>query len=209
MRIAVAAVLLGAMACGGQQVVTRSLGEPSETATADPIAAACGHPGTAVQVPAERRTVKNADCDLTGVTLQHGMGGSVVPRPGVAIAGNFDGPTSSSGIVVTTATNGDVTYDTRGEESYVDVYGYLVLTGGPEGTPEDAVEGMLAFESKDGSNGGDGTRPDGSFALQLYPGTYRISATTPAYNGGKVPCVKELVVGTESLNGVRIECHRK
>jgi hypothetical protein len=44
--------------------------------------AACGHPGRTVIVLQVPVTVRHADCDLTGVTIQYGHASVVVPKPG-------------------------------------------------------------------------------------------------------------------------------
>ena len=206
-------LLAGPVACGSQVQRDEAqhvsvLAAASPTASADPLAAACGHPGATVEVPAERRTVKHADCDLTGVVLSRNGAGATVPVSG-GVGMNVDGPTGGQSVtIMRDDRSGDITYETRGAESDVEVSGYVVLTGGPAGTPESPAQATLRFDSEDGSNGGDATRADGSFTEHLWPGHYVLTATTPSYDGGKTPCIRDLVVGTEPLNGVRIECHR-
>lgn len=71
--------------------------------------AACGRPGSEVQVREDRGVVRHAECDLTDVTLAwEGRGGPVVPLRGEAVS-------SSTGVSVERAVNGDVSWALEGE----------------------------------------------------------------------------------------------
>ncbi|MFC3690513.1 carboxypeptidase-like regulatory domain-containing protein [Aquipuribacter hungaricus] len=69
------------------------------------------------------------------------------------------------------------------------VVGTLQLVGGPPGVSPLPVPGEVAWPASDG--GQSGTTPtdaDGQFRLELAPGRYGISATSPGYMGGRVTC---------------------
>lgn len=196
-------LLLLATACGTTPAVVSA---PTTGPTTAPsglpssVQAACGHPGARAEVPAERRTVPHAECDLTGVVLTGPEGGGVtVPAPGTGATMIADGTTSSSSITATTARNGDVTYEARGGAQEVQVSGYLVLG-------DRHVVGAISFASPDGYNGGDGTRDDGSFTTGLLPGHYVISGTSD--DDKAVRCRVEVVVTEEPVTGLEVPCSR-
>jgi hypothetical protein len=74
--LVLAGALIGAAACGSPAASSRA-GVPAE------FRAACGHPGTQVNVRKVPVTVPHAACDLTGVMITYrDYGGAVVPRGG-------------------------------------------------------------------------------------------------------------------------------
>ena len=72
--ILTAAATLAACGSGSDQ-----LGAKTQKTVPEEFRAACGKPGSIVEVRTERVTVRREDCDLRGVTLTHRGAGAVVP----------------------------------------------------------------------------------------------------------------------------------
>ena len=128
MRYVTLPLLLVLAACGGQDVQAQPpsvqgspAASPSPTASPRPgvpqeFWAACGKPGSRVEVKSVPVTVRHADCDLTGVTLAHDGVGMGVPKPGTGAAGNFDaapGGTTRAATVDRDKKSKDVTFNVR------------------------------------------------------------------------------------------------
>jgi len=65
--------------------------------------------------------------------------------------------------------------------------GHLYVVGGPApGTPR-AVEGTVVATGPGGRHTAT-VGADGSFTMQLAPGTYTVTGTSPQYGEGKSPC---------------------
>lgn len=65
--------------------------------------------------------------------------------------------------------------------------GHLYMVGGPApGTPR-AVEGTVVATGPDGRHTAT-VGADGSYTMQLAPGTYTVTGTSPQYGEGKSPC---------------------
>ena len=120
-------LLLVLAACGGQDVQGQQplplqsppAASPSPTAAARPgvppeFWAACGKPGSSVEVKRVPVTVRHADCDLTGVYLSYGdVGGVRVLKPGTGVTGFFhaaEGATGGSVSAGRDAKTKDVTF---------------------------------------------------------------------------------------------------
>lgn len=110
--LVVGALLLTA-ACGGGDDRVQAGGDITTGAAVaggvpEEFEAACGRPGARVSVKERAATIRKADCDLTGVSLEApGYGGAVVPPPGRGVG-------NSAGFTASTAVNGDVTYQLTG-----------------------------------------------------------------------------------------------
>ena len=115
--------LLVLAACGGADVQGQPppvQSPPAAPPSASPRAgvppefwAACGRPGSRVEVQSVPVTVRQADCDLSGVTLSYRGAGLGVPEPGTGVAGDWDaaaGGTTRSASMDRDAGTGDVTF---------------------------------------------------------------------------------------------------
>ena len=100
-------LLLVLAACAGGDGPAQSVVAASPPVASSPLAspragvppelwAACGKPGSTVEVEAVPVTVRHADCDLSGVTLMHAGVGMAVPKPGEGGAGFFEAPPGGS-----------------------------------------------------------------------------------------------------------------
>ncbi|MFL6060437.1 MAG: carboxypeptidase-like regulatory domain-containing protein [Marmoricola sp.] len=81
-----------------------------------------------------------------------------------------------------------------------EVSGHLIAVGGPAGTPDRDLAGKLSIKGSDGSTVTHDIGADGRYDIRLSPGDYRITATSPGYEGGAAPCVTDPVVTTISVD---------
>ena len=101
--------LLALPACGSTDKAQLATDEARQSSVPEEFREACGNPGSTVTTERSAVTVKHADCDLTGVTiLREGWGGALIPEVGVGVG-------SSSGLSITRAANGDVSFRVQGE----------------------------------------------------------------------------------------------
>ena len=114
MRLLLCCLAAALTACGGGSDADFRSSAPEQPAVPAEFAAACGKPGSTVQVRAQRVAVKRADCDLRGVTLMHKEAGAVVPgAPGESVQIFQDAPVggqSQSAAVSVDEETGDVTF---------------------------------------------------------------------------------------------------
>jgi hypothetical protein len=110
-------LLVGASGCTSE-ANTADSPQPPEFVNSlpDEFQHACGKPGSVVAVQAVPVTVQQADCDLTGVTIDYRGARLDVPQRGQTEAAVFDGvyddagaPSTSFGLVVRRAETGNVT----------------------------------------------------------------------------------------------------
>src|SRR5690606_18424030 len=71
------------------------------------------------------------------------------------------------------------------------VAGRLLLVGGPSGTEPRPLSGSLQILGSNGSVLRAEIGKTGRFAIQLPPGSYRVTAHSPAYLAGKATCATE------------------
>ena len=98
-------------------------------------------------------------------------------------------------------------------EPPIPVHGVLLMTGGPSGAPQEGVKGRVAFFGP-GDRGATlevPTNADGTFTLELNPGTYTVTGHSPLYGGNTGVCRTqgELVVKAGSDPLVTVACDRK
>lgn len=70
------------------------------------------------------------------------------------------------------------------------VEGKLMMVGGPAGTKPKPIAGKLVITGSESTVHAD-IGEDGAYAIQLAPGSYRITATSPGFDDGKAICVTE------------------
>lgn len=116
-------------------------------------------------------------------------------------------------LVAALALAGCASHGTSPLDPPVPVHGVLRMTGGPAGAPAPAVPGRVAFVGPGGrgSTMDVPTRPDGTFSLELNPGTYVVTGRSPLYGGGAGVCRTDhpLVVKAGSDPLVTVACDRK
>ena len=103
------ALLVMAGACALLTSCGDSTGAPQSAAVPAEVQPACGRPGTVVKLVEVPVTIKHADCDLTGVVLEHGGAGVTVPTSGNVTAQTDGRKGSSSLTVLVAAGSKDVT----------------------------------------------------------------------------------------------------
>ncbi len=89
------------------------------------------------------------------------------------------------------------------------VQGRIVTSGGPAGAEEMAVPGTVRIAGADGSVTTADTGESGRFAIQLAPGDYTVTATSPNFNGGTGTCTTEPAVTTlraDTVSEVDVVC---
>ena len=97
-----------------------------------------------------------------------------------------------------------------GSDTTTTVHGMLRMTGGPSGATQPGVPGNVFFDA-----GGERTTatasPDGTFSVQLPPGEYRVTGTSPQYGSGKGTCRADrtLKVGRPQVRRVVVACSRR
>jgi hypothetical protein len=111
-RLLVLTAVASLTACGNG---SDELAAQTEQTVPVEFRAACGKPGSTVEVRTERATVRQEDCDLRGVILRHRGAGAVVPSGGGQIHSFQDfpvgaGPESVSAVVSVDPEDGDVTF---------------------------------------------------------------------------------------------------
>ncbi|MCR6492567.1 hypothetical protein [Cellulomonas sp. P24] len=74
-----------------------------------------------------------------------------------------------------------------GSSGHGTLSGHLYVVGGPApGTPR-AVDGTVVATGPDGRHTAT-VGADGSYTMELAPGTYTVTGTSPQYGDGKSPC---------------------
>ena len=94
----------------------------------------------------------------------------------------------------------------------VDVHGVLRQTGGPAGASQPGVPGRVKFVMDAGA--GDTTevptKADGTFTVQLSPGTYQVTGRSPSCNDNKGVCrAGANIVVKPGVASVTVACDRK
>ena len=112
-RFAAAVALVGLAVGCGQSSNNAQLRSTAHSSVPAEFRPACGRPGSAVIVRHVPVTVRHADCDLTGVSLEYGVAAAVVPRSGEGVGADVDvarGSREPSGTlnISVDATTGDV-----------------------------------------------------------------------------------------------------
>ncbi|MCU1488573.1 MAG: hypothetical protein JWN67_5319 [Actinomycetia bacterium] len=91
----------------------------------------------------------------------------------------------------------------------VAVSGVLRMTGGPSGASQPGAPGEVTFTSS--ALAATATAgPDGTFRLQLPPGTYTATGTSPQYGDSQGICRADqpVVVGAHGTAGLVVACSR-
>lgn len=92
------------------------------------------------------------------------------------------------------------------------VRGRLELVGGLSGTQPDPVAGTITFTGADGSVATTDVDDKGTFAIGLSPGTYTLTGTSSAFEGGKGTCRTDPPTTTVKADGdttADVRCQRK
>ncbi|RNL62618.1 hypothetical protein EFK50_12715 [Nocardioides marmoriginsengisoli] len=71
------------------------------------------------------------------------------------------------------------------------IEGRLLAVGGPAGTEDELISGKLRIAGPGGEVLRADIGADGRYAIQLSPGAYVVTATSPAYQGGKARCATD------------------
>jgi hypothetical protein len=74
------------------------------------------------------------------------------------------------------------------------VQGRLLHVGGPNGAHAGPWPGRLLITGSNGTHLTAAIGKDGRFSILLPPGSYRVTATSPRYQGGAEPCRSEPAV---------------
>lgn len=92
------------------------------------------------------------------------------------------------------------------------IEGRLLAVGGPAGTEDQLIAGKLRIVGADGAILRADVGEDGRYAIQLTPGEYVVTATSPSYQDGKAPCATDPASTTIKKNetvSADVLCQRK
>lgn len=98
-------------------------------------------------------------------------------------------------------------------EPPVEVHGVLRMTGGPAGATEPSVPGRVRFVGP--RKGGDTlevpTAANGTFSLELNPGSYTVTGRSPQYDDGNGICRTngDVVIKARRNSPITVACDRK
>jgi hypothetical protein len=94
----------------------------------------------------------------------------------------------------------------------VPVTGILQMVGGPVGGLADPVAGRVTFRFDNGA--GDtlsaSANADGTFELELNPGDYEVTGTSPSFSAGQGLCRADGLVSVKAgMKPIAVLCHRR